>query len=212
MSIASSVTPSFPKLEALPDEPAPSWEVALLFPRQGQWNQPEYLSLVERTNRMVELSEGNIKVIEMPTESHQDILMALQMALQAYASPRRLGKVSFAGLPVKLWSDQFREPDVVFMLAEHSERRHEQYWEGADLAMEVVSSDRRHDLQVKREEYARSGIPEYWIVDPLLKEITVLKLAGSSYEEAGVYRVGQQAASALLPGFSVDVAAVFDAK
>jgi Uma2 family endonuclease len=47
----------------------------------------------------------------------------------------------------------------------------DEYWEGADLVMEVVSShdeDRRRDLVVKREEYARAGIAEYWIVDPEL--------------------------------------------
>ena len=47
--------------------------------------------------------------------------------------------------------------------------------------MEVVSSgdeDRRRDLKTKRDEYALAGIPEYWIVDPELDQITVLTLDG----------------------------------
>ena len=63
-----------------------------------------------------------------------------------------------------------------------------EYWEGADLVVEVVSDDdRRRDLETKRFEYADTGIPEYWIVDPQLGEVSVLKLAGNRYETDGVY-------------------------
>jgi Uma2 family endonuclease len=182
-----------------------------LFPCQGHWSESEYLALAD-TNRLVELSDGSIKVIEMPTEHHQDMLIYLHGALSTFVKSHSLGKASLAALPVKLWPGQFREPDVLFMLAEHSERRHNQFWDGADLVMEVVSEDRAHDLDTKRSEYATAGIPEYWIVDPMLKEITVLKLAGGHYEPAGVYRPGEQAGSVLLAGFAVDVAAVFEAK
>jgi len=210
MSIA---TPPFapPKIQPTP-VPEPSWEVAKLFPYQGNWSESEYLSLAMRTNRLVELSNGSIGVIELPTESHQDIMLFLYNALSAFVKRDGLGKVSVAGLPVKLWPKQFREPDVLFMLAEHHERRHEQFWEGADLAMEVVSEDRTHDLETKRSEYAQAAIPEYWIVDPKLQEITVLKQVGAMYEVAAICHRGEQAASVLLPGFGVDVSAVFDAK
>ena len=36
--------------------------------------------------------------------------------------------------------------------------------------------NRKRDLVTKREEYAQASIPEYWIVDPALKTITVLQL------------------------------------
>ncbi len=40
---------------------------------------------------------------------------------------------------MRLWEGKFREPDVVFMPAEHASRITEDYWNGADLVMEVVS-------------------------------------------------------------------------
>jgi Uma2 family endonuclease len=52
------------------------------------------------------------------------------------------------------------------------------------------------------------GTREYWIVDPALKQITVLELRGKKYRVAGEYSTGL-AASKLLAGFSVDVATVF---
>jgi Uma2 family endonuclease len=80
--------------------------------------------------------------------------------------------------------------------------------------MEVVSpgpQNRERDLEVKRLEYARAGIAEYWIVDPELRAITVLNLAGDTNQVAGDYRSGQAAVSVLLPGFAVPVEAAFQA-
>ena len=91
----------------------------------------------------------------------------------------------------------------------------EEYWEGADLVMEVVSpgdEDRRRDLKTKREEYAQAGIPEYWIIDPELERITVLTLEGQTYVVHGEFSRGEQATSKLLPGFAVDVTAALAPK
>jgi Uma2 family endonuclease len=81
--------------------------------------------------------------------------------------------------------------------------------------MEVVSEgdeSRHRDLVTKRDEYARAGIPEYWIVDPELGRITVLALEETSYAVHGEYSKGQQATSKLLPGFTVDVSAALSPK
>ncbi|HMC90439.1 MAG TPA: Uma2 family endonuclease, partial [Gemmataceae bacterium] len=78
--------------------------------------------------------------------------------------------------------------------------------------LEVVSEDKpERDLLDKRGDYAEARVPEYWIVNPQTETITVLRLRGNAYEEAGTYRRGQSATSVLLAEFSVDVSAVFDA-
>ena len=45
----------------------------------------------------------------------------------------------------------------------------------------------------------------------MTETITVLRLQGEVYEEAGIYRRRESASSVLLASFSVAVAAVFDA-
>jgi Uma2 family endonuclease len=98
------------------------------------------------------------------------------------------------------------------MLTRHASRIHEEYWDGADLVMEVVSDDsesRERDLVKKRRAYATAGIPEYWIIDPQEQQITVFKLAGKNYAIHGKYRKGEMAESALLKGFAVDASACF---
>lgn len=68
-----------------------------------------------------------------------------------------------APFPIQLWANKFREPDVAFMLPPHLERCVGKYWDGADLVVEILSeSHRTTDLETKRIEYARAGIPEYW--------------------------------------------------
>jgi Uma2 family endonuclease len=177
-----------------------------LFPAQGTWSEEEYLALAG--NRLVEFSDGHLEVLPVPTTSHQLLVAYLYGLLLAFVTPRVLGTVVFAPLPVRLRPGKFREPDIVFLAKEHAGRIGEEYWEGADLVLEVVSTepaDRRRDLQIKRREYARAGIPEYWIVDPVAERISVLQLAGKRYAVHGEFDRGTVASSRLLEGFTVDV-------
>ena len=194
------------KSPRLADSGEPVWDIARLFPNQGAWSEEAYLAL--STNNLVEYSHGFIEVLPMPTTSHQDILIFLFEALKAFVLPGKLGKASIAGIRIRLWPGNYREPDIVFMLRENLARIGEQFWEGADLVMEIVSGsddDRRRDLVTKRSEYAQAGIPEYWIVDPREGRITVLHLDRDNYALHGEFPKGTRATSVLLSGFSVAV-------
>jgi Uma2 family endonuclease len=187
----------------------PTWEIAQLFPTQGQWCEEEYLAL--DGNHLVELSNGFLEVLPMPTTSHQLMLSFLYGLFLTHVSRHNLGTVLFAALRVRLWARTFREPDIVLMAKEHADRIHDDYWDGADLALEIVSGskkDRNRDLVVKRREYAKAGIREYWIVDPDKERIVVLRLAGKRYVLHGKFGKDETATSQLLPGFSVKVAEV----
>lgn len=188
----------------------PTWEIAGLFPAQGDWSVEEYLALPD--NRLIEFDAGRLEVLPMPTTLHQWVMFYLCRLLDAFASAQDLGLALPAPLRVRLWPGKFREPDVVFMRRQHGRRVGREYWIGADLVMEVLSDeakDRRRDLVTKRREYARAGIREYWLVDPQSKTITVLRLRKQRYAVHGKYRVGQEARSHLLSGFRVDVSSAF---
>jgi Uma2 family endonuclease len=189
----------------------PPWAVALFFPRQGEWTESDYLQLGDK-NWMVELANGCLEVLPMPTLFYQLMVKYLVGALEAFLKGGVGGLVLFAPVPVRLWPEQFREPDVFYLRPERIPADLKTPPNGADLAMEVVSDtaeSRKHDLETKRVEYARAGIAEYWIVDPALRSITVLVLDGDHYREHGVFGPGTQATSVLLSGFAVAVDAVF---
>ncbi len=204
-------TGDFPALERRSRRGEPTWEIASLIPLQGEWAEAEYLT--PDTNHFVELSDGCLDFLRLPTVYHQRVVQFLLKALHDDERAYPPGMAVSGPLPVQLWPGTFQEPDLVYLWPERVRDRRKPP-EGADLVMEVVSDhpgDRRHDLVTKRDDYARAGAFEYWIIDPRGRRITVLTLKGTAYAVHGEFTSGTQATSVLLPGFSVDVAAVFAA-
>jgi len=195
-----------------PPDAQPAWDIARLFPYQGHWDEADYLSL--DTNQLVEFTDGFIEVLAMPDMRHQLCVGYLFDALKAFISPEKLGRVLFAPFSIRLRPNKFRQPDVMLMLAAHADRMGNSYWDGADLVIEVVSPDRasqERDREKKRADYAEAGIPVYWIIDPQISRVIVLKLEGSGYTIYGEFGRGQHASSPFLQGFSIDVDALFAA-
>lgn len=191
--------PESARREGLTD---PSWDVRL-FPNQGQWSDEDYLLLP--TNRLVELSDGRIEVLPMPARSHQRLALRLATLFRSVLEPGGRGEVVVAPYPVRLWEGKFRAPDVVVALTGGVGRFGEAHAEGADVVIEVVSpGDPSRDRIVKREEYAKAGIPEYWIVDPSSSTIAVLRLEGGRYVES-VHARGDRVRSVLVPDLVTEV-------
>jgi Uma2 family endonuclease len=84
-----------------------------------------------------------------------------------------LGEVFTAPVLLRLASrPSGREPDLLFVAAEHADRIGASYIEGpADLVVEIVSEESlTRDRSEKFAEYEAAGVPEYWILDPLRRE------------------------------------------
>lgn len=194
-----------------------SWEegnelVLNLDPLQGHWTEEQYLLLSNQTNCLLEYTDGYIEVLPMPTDKHQAISRLLFFALFAFVQ-RLGGTVFYAPLRVQVRSGKFREPDLLVLLNENDPRRQNAFWLGADLVVEIVSPDNpERDTEEKPVDYAATGIPEYWIINPLKSTISVLVLEGDGYVEYGVFHRGKNAASKLLEGFIISVDEVLDAK
>src|ERR1043165_6671074 len=97
-----------------PREPKPAWWIARLFPNQGQWSEGDFLALNRLTNNFAELADGTVEVLQMPTRSHQRIVVRLLDLIREFVEPRKLGEVIVAPFPVRLRAEKYREPDIVF--------------------------------------------------------------------------------------------------
>jgi Uma2 family endonuclease len=182
-----------------------------LLPEQGQWTESAYLWLTDHTNRLIELTDGVLEPLPMPTTKHQILLKFLFNAFQAFLDPRG-GIVLFAALRLRLPNGNFREPDLIGLLDADDPRCENRFWTGADVVAEIVSEDKpARDLVQKKREYARARIPEYWIVNPPDETVIVYRLQAKRYVRHGVFHRGERATSALLPGFDLSVTALFDA-
>ena len=186
-------------------------ELADLEVLQGLWTEEQFLKMADAAECHVEFTDGWIEILPMVTRRHQAILGLLFRTLHPLIEAMG-GELFFSGLGLRTRPGQFREPDLLALLDARDPRNQNQYWHGADWVLEVVSADDPlRDLVQKRSDYAEAGIPEYWIVNPLNDTITVLTLADDQYVEHGLFRPGDCADSPTLPGFRVDVAAVFAA-
>ena len=181
-----------------------------VFP-QGCWGDDAYLWLTDHTRRLVELTDGYLEILPMPSCGHGRILAFLYSAFHAFLRPGG-GEALFAPLRLRIREGKFREPDLLLVRDARHARSGDRFWTGADAVVEVVSPDRpERDLVDKRDDYAEAAIPEYWIVDPETQTITVLALGDAGYVTHGVYERGDRASSPTLPAFTVNAADVFDA-
>jgi Uma2 family endonuclease len=187
-------------------------EIVRLFPHQGECTENEYFWLPD-TNYLVELSEGRLLIQEMPGDDHQNAIGNLFAAIYFFIHNKGLGKVRTSPLPVRLWKDKVREPDIVFMSKAHGGKIRKKYWGVPDLVVEAISkSTEKVDRVEKFAEYAQAGVSEYWIVDTINQTIEVFTLEQKSYVLLGRCGMGEMAQSKVIEGFEVKVDSVMEKK
>jgi Uma2 family endonuclease len=190
----------------------PTWELALKYPRQGEWTESDY-DLVQQ-DAFVELVDGCLEFLPMPTPLHQLLVDAFRDLLKAWLKQHSdVRRILTAPCPLRLRQGLTREPDL-FLVNRLQLTSTAKTPTGADLTLEVLSpgtENRERDLVAKRHDYAEAGIAEYWIVDPDDRSVRVLVLEGSAYSEHGPFRGDAIAESRLLPEFQVNVAELFAA-
>ncbi|MEM8531830.1 MAG: Uma2 family endonuclease [Chloroflexota bacterium] len=111
------------------------------------------------------------EVISMPPPSilHQRLVIFLTTLLTLFVQMHRLGVVLTAPVAMRATLDgNAREPDVLFVATEHTDRLTYRELSGpADLVIEVVSDESvSRDRTDKFYEYQEAGVREYWIIDP----------------------------------------------
>ena len=184
--------------------------IAELFPPQGRWREEDYFALPEST-RIIELSEGRLIMHPTPTFEHQEIVNELAAALRRYVKEKGLGKAATAPFDVRLWKDRIRQPDVFFIRTENLNRIKGAYLDGPpDWVAEVISPGSREIDEVdKLADYARAGVPEYWLIDPEQRTIRIYALRGEKYDLLATCRSGDRARSEAVAGFEIPVDLIF---
>lgn len=167
--------------------------------------------LLPDDGKRYELIGGEITEVPSPTRPHQRLLAFLHAMVFNYVLEHRLGEAYFAAVDVRLSDHDVVEPDLVFLRQDrlHLYNQRGDIQGAPDLVVEVISpSSEKTDPGVKMALYARSGIPEYWLVNPATKQFQgfVLREGQNHYVEvppvAGRYR------STVIEGFEIELAAL----
>ena len=170
------------------------------------WSEEAYLVFSEAFNRPMELSNGRLVILPMPTLKHQTILLEFATLAKNWLKQNEAGKIAIAPHPIRLWPGKYREPDIMVWVTAHLDRMGERESGPPDLTVEIISpSNEPHDTETKFREYAQAGIPEYWIINPQARRVSVYTLDGRSYKLSGQFNSGDRARSTLLNGFELAV-------
>jgi Uma2 family endonuclease len=180
-------------------------------PAQGCWTYEDYAALPADGNRY-EIIDGVLYVTPAPNTAHQAAVTLLTMFSTSYVQLTKMGVVFVSPYDVPLSTDSDTvQPDILVVLNEHRERITPSRLEGApDLVVEVSSpSTATYDRREKMDAYARAGVPEYWLVDPIAERVELLHFEKGAYVSAGVYGGGAALPSRVLPAFPVEVERFF---
>jgi Uma2 family endonuclease len=164
----------------------------------------------ETRDERLELIDGELFVTPSPSPMHQDISGNLYILFRNVVFESGRGRVYYAPLDVRLDENTVVQPDLIIVLSDRSPVLTISRVEGVpSLAVEITSpSTSAYDRVRKRNLYAQYGVPEYWLVDPGAKTVTVF-----SVPEDGRYQTetvsSDVAVSATIPGLSADLKALF---
>jgi Uma2 family endonuclease len=159
-----------------------------------------------------ELYDGVLYEPPPASYGHQAVLGNLYFLLRSFLDAHpELGVAILAPFEVRLATEppMLVEPDLLIVGPASLERLSDRRLEGPpDLAIEVASpSNSRNDAIRKRELYGRFGVPEYWLIWPTDDTIDVF--TQPDYMRCRTVGKGERFETPLLPGFELDVAALF---
>lgn len=124
-----------------------------------------------------ELIDRDLRVTPAPAPAHQIISGNVMLNLELHVRANRLGRV-IAAPGARVDERTYVVPDIGFIAKPRIGIIGSANVTAApDLACEILShANRRYDLMVKRDLYARTGVREYWLVDLAAKSVTLLTL------------------------------------
>ena len=164
--------------------------------------------------RRHELIDGEHYVTPSPNTKHQAVSGNLHFMLRAWLEQHPVGRVFYAPFDIVFTQFDVVEPDLLYMsngrAAEILTLKH--VTGAPEIIVEIGSpSTRKRDETIKRRLYERSGVAEYWVVDPELEVIRVYRSQDGRFgrPEELSREAGDVLTTPLLPGAVMPLQRVF---
>ncbi len=170
----------------------------------------EYAEL-PNDGRRYEILDGELAVTPAPVPRHQAVSRNLQRILDRHVTDHRLGQLFNAPIDVILADTTIVQPDLLFLDTDRERFITERAIEGPPaLIVEILSpSSVRQDRVTKAALYARFGVPQYWVLDPVERTFEVYELLGEVYHLVATHRGPARVRFSLFPDLEIDLAAVW---
>jgi len=154
-----------------------------------------------------QLIGGNLVKEPAPVPYHQILSKRLALELATFVEKNVLGEVLYAPTDVYFSEKEVYHPDILFISKERMNIIGEKNIEAApDLIIEILSpSSAYYDLRHKMRVYEASGVKEYWVVDPIEKDIEVYQNINGGFRLVNKACQSGVIHSVLLEGFAVEL-------
>jgi Uma2 family endonuclease len=161
-----------------------------------------------------ELIDGEHYVTPSPNTKHQRIVGVLHGLIWGYLEAQPIGQVFSAPFDVVFSMFDVVEPDLLYLSRESAAKAltSDNVKGVPDLVMEIASKGtRKRDETIKRRLYERSGVSEYWFVDPKTDMVRIYRNEGGRFvAPVKLSRAaGDGLTTRLLPGLELPLARVF---
>ena len=161
-----------------------------------------------------ELIDGEHYVTASPNLRHQRVSGHLFSLIDAWLEEHPIGQVYHAPTDVVFSNVNVAVPDLIYVSNERmAQIATRQNLRGApELVIEIGSpSTRRRDETIKRRLYERSGIDEYWIVDPETDVVRVYRREETKFNRATELsrEAGDVLTTPLLEGLDLPLSRIF---
>jgi Uma2 family endonuclease len=136
-------------------------------------------------NRDFEIINGKIYMMSRPNMNHVTIAGNIHEIFKRFLRGKTC-KVYFEP-DVFLDNENNFIPDIV-VLCDRSKKKFKGIYGAPDLVIEILSpSTDMKDMGEKKDIYGKTGVKEYWIIDPQSKKITVYFLSCNSLKVNNIY-------------------------
>lgn len=157
-----------------------------------------------------ELLDGELLVTPSPNLRHQTLVGRLGYAIEHHLRAHGSGRLLHGPFDVVLAKDVVFEPDLLFVGDDRAQHLTDANLQGPPTIAIEVLSDAHRDRILKRDAYARFGVPEYWIVDPESDWVEIYRPGRTGYAGPQILRPPARLTSTQLPGLEIDLVELFE--
>jgi Uma2 family endonuclease len=167
--------------------------------KETGWTVEEYYELPEDGNQY-EMVMGKLELQPSPTTTHQRVSRRIERTLEDTCDAEYI--IIHAPVDLIMTDRTIRQPDILMIHRSRESIIEERGIVGPpDLVVEILSpSTAKKDRTLKKEEYAKFGVPEYWVVDfahQTIEQYTQMK-PGKPYDLQAVYSAEEKLKSSRL--------------
>jgi prevent-host-death family protein len=191
-------------------EQAKTYEV---WPRKASYQ--EFQELAANSDERYEYIEGEIYLLASPKTIHQKVLGEIYHTFYNWFQGKKCQPM-LAPYDITLKRGQENinivQPDLMVICDLEENLNEKDYYMGVPaLVVEIISeSTRSKDFIKKLDLYMSTGIREYWIINPLNRELSIYLFEENNISKNATYKNIETAGSYIFTGLEVSLAQIFE--